>query len=114
MNPSYEGNKGRISLFWQVDDPSSGLNLSTVKVEANGKPVVFKVTRDGLLYVDLSDPKNYFPDGRTVFTVTAVDWLGNTGTSKYVITFDSSVKPTKAPGSKPGDSSTGGTGRGDG
>lgn len=88
-----------VSLYFSVDDLGSGLNLSTVKVTANGQALEALVTREGYVVVNLGAAKNTFATrGRMVFNLTAADWMGNSASQKYTLTFDSTIQPTEKPG----------------
>lgn len=120
MNPVYgkvTTNNGRqvmtptneyISLYFQIDDPSSGLNLNSVFVTANGKPLEVITLREGYAVVNLGDPKNRFAtNGRITFKVNASDWIGNAIEKSFSLTLDNTIPPSEKPGTATNDGGNG-------
>lgn len=120
MNPRYGRTQNNqrtladfVTVFFQMDDQGSGLDMSGVKVTGNGRPMKVITTRDGIAAVRLEESENRFAtSGRVVFEVTARDWMGNESKQQYTITFDASVPPIDQPGSASGNTGTGGAGGG--
>lgn len=98
LNPTTTTNT-RIDLFWQLDDQSSGIRADSVTVTTGGKTLEHTLTKDGVLYVRLSNAKNSLRDGRHVFKVTSSDWMGNKIEHEYVLVLDSTLPKTQAPNS---------------
>lgn len=98
LNPNTTTNT-RIDLFWQLDDQSSGIRSDSVTVTTGGRTLEHILTKDGILYVRLSNAKNSLRDGRHVFKVSSSDWLGNKIEHEYVLTLDSTLPRTTAPNS---------------
>lgn len=104
-----------------IQDEASGVNMSSVKAEMDGKLLDSKLTRDGWLTIDVTTvgPNKPLTEGRRKLSITASDWLGNSKTTEYSIMVDNTLKPsgkyqapagTGGPGGAPGRGTGGGGG----
>jgi hypothetical protein len=96
-------NQPPVDVAFQLEDEGSGINRDSVLVTVDGQKVDFSLTRDGLVMVKFTnDGKNrVLPDGRKVFKVAAIDWMGNERIREFVLTLDATIaRPgAKAPAS---------------
>jgi hypothetical protein len=96
-------NQPPVDVAFQLEDEGSGINRDSVLVTVDGQKVDFSLTRDGLVMVKFTnDGKNrVLPDGRKVFKVAAIDWMGNERVREFVLTLDATIaRPgAKAPAS---------------
>jgi len=102
-----------MDIVFKVNDEASGVNLNTLKIDVDGKPLDYIVGHDGVAWIHLAmDGKiKSLDDGRRTFTVAASDWMGNETKKTFSVTIDNSLPPLGAPkGLKPGDQGKGGKG----
>jgi uncharacterized membrane protein YgcG len=112
MNGRANAGTGNIQPFflWELEDEASGVNLETVKVELDGRPAKFQITRDGEILVRINGTDNQgLGDGVRTFTVSVTDWMGNVAKETFKIYIDNTLPPLKS-----GSGSSGGAGTGDG
>lgn len=88
-----------LDLIFKVSDEATGVNVSTLKIDCDGKPMTFTVGRDGVAVVHISfdGPNKPLTDGRRVFTVTASDWMGNRTKKSYSLSIDNQLPPLGTP-----------------
>jgi len=100
-NPGEQiSNQPPMELLWRITDDATGVNPATIKVEAGGKALDYRYTRDGFLSVEFGgDSKNPSPPlGRLTITVTVSDWMGNPSKSDFSVICDATVsKPLGRP-----------------
>ncbi|MFY9234272.1 MAG: PQQ-binding-like beta-propeller repeat protein [Fimbriimonadaceae bacterium] len=105
-----------LDMIFKIDDEATGVNESTIKIEANGKPLDFEFGRDGFATVRISplSKNRSFGNGRQIIKVTAADWMGNVSTTTINLLIDNALAPAKRPGTVegPGESNRGGPGTG--
>ncbi len=112
MNGRANAGTGNIQPFflWELEDEASGVNLETVKVELDGRPAKFQITRDGEILVRINGTDNQgLGDGVRTFTVSVTDWMGNVAKETFKIYIDNTLPPLKS-----GSGTSGGAGTGDG
>ena len=114
-----------LEFAFKIEDEASGLNPATVKVDIDGNPVDFVLTRDGILSFDISSapmntqgkPNKNLPlaDGRRTLSVTATDWMGNSVKQTFTVVVDNALRPLGRSGqTDKKDQGTGGKGGGGG
>lgn len=108
--------KGPLDIYFKIQDDAIGVNEKTVAITVNGKPVETTYGRDGIATLRFgTNAKNKtLGNGRAVFEVTAVDWLGNKTVSKFSFTIDNDLEAIGRPGGRPGNAPGGPGGRGGG
>lgn len=96
-----------LTLFFTIDDESSGLDPDTVEFFVDGHLVPKSVdtghydrTKEGyyLLRVTTQGPVLPLGDGRHVFTVKASDYMGNRGSEDFILIVDNQLAPMVVPG----------------
>ena len=110
------GKLGQEFIF-KIEDESSGINISSIKFEIDGKAYNFEFGRDGYLICQISQVKrnNMIAAGRHTIRVVATDWMGNTTNYTGTVRIDNTLEPLKRPGSDSANGgATGGGGKGGG
>lgn len=108
------GKSGQEFIF-KIEDDTSGVNISTVKMDIDGTAYNFDFGRDGYLICQISQYKknNMLSNGRHTIRIVASDWLGNQTVLTSTIRVDNSLDPLKRPGSDSnGSGNNGGKGGG--
>ncbi len=105
------GKSGQEFIF-KIEDDTSGVNISTVKMDIDGTAYNFDFGRDGYLVCQISQYKknNMLSNGRHTIRIVASDWMGNQTVLSSTIRVDNSLDPLKRPGSDSGTGSSGGKG----
>ncbi|MCW5936961.1 MAG: PQQ-binding-like beta-propeller repeat protein [Fimbriimonadaceae bacterium] len=98
-----------LEFLFQIDDASSGVNSSSLKVYVDDKEYEGVYSRDGYLSVKIAAGGRNQPltDGRHEIRVVAKDWLGNEATQTVNVSVDNTLAAT---GLAPRKSATEGTG----
>lgn len=93
--PGAQVNGQPLELIFKIDDESSGVSESSVKVEIDGKPYELDYGLDGFAIVKISSlTKNTgLTDGRRSIKVSAADWLGNAGFTEFGLSVDNTLAP---------------------
>ncbi|MBS1727696.1 MAG: PQQ-binding-like beta-propeller repeat protein [Armatimonadetes bacterium] len=101
------GKSGQEFIF-KIEDEASGVNISSVKMDIDGKAYNFDFGRDGYLICQISQFKKnpMIANGRHVVHITASDWMGNQTNLSVTIRVDNALDPLKRPGTE--DSTTNG------
>jgi hypothetical protein len=107
------GKSGQEFIF-KIEDISSGVNISTVKLDIDGTAYNYDFGRDGYLVCQISQSKknNMLSDGRHVMHIVAKDWMGNETSLSVTLRVDNTLAPLKRPGTdtKPNGGGPGGPG----
>lgn len=114
-NPGDNVNPQGLSTYFKIEDEASGLNTSTLKIDVDGTPLDFTLSREGVAEVHFtnSGKNKTLNDGRHVFTVTATDWMGNQTSQQFAIQADNTVAQAQPPANTNGSGTGGGpAGRG--
>jgi hypothetical protein len=87
-----------LALVFKIEDEASGVNENTIKITADGKPLDFEFTREGVAIVRSSmTGKNRFKlDGKMHIVVEVADWMGNVTHAQFMLHMDDTVEPVKA------------------
>lgn len=112
-----------LELIFKIDDDATGVDVRSIQILLDDKPLDYNYTRDGYAVVHISTLGKNKPltNGRKVISVVASDWYGNKSTSKFSLYIDNTLKPIVRPdqnntnGSNlPGGNNKGGRGGGGG
>jgi outer membrane protein assembly factor BamB len=103
-----------LALVFKIEDESSGVNASTIKITVDGKQSLdYDYNREGVAIVRFTETgKNrVLSNGKHKFTVEVSDWMGNVRTESYYLTIDNLIPPAEAApdnGNPPGKGGFGG------
>ena len=105
-----------LALVFKITDEATGVNPSTLKISADGMPLDYEFTNEGLAVVrfTLSGKNRVLTNGRKTITVDVADWVGNTSHTTYSLTIDDTLPPVVPPGTPPPKAGAGGPSAGKG
>lgn len=111
-----------LELIFKIEDEATGIDVRSLKITIDEKPVEFSFSREGYAIVNISTTGKNRPltDGRKNIVVEVADWMGNLNRSNFSLLIDNSLRPLVRPNSntnnpgRPGGGPGGGPGRGGG